>query len=229
MRASSVAANSEVRMVPLARRVPGVSASRSVTPAKPVGVRSITKRLKPPSPSGIQRALSFLSWFSCVASAVTVRPARENSALRASALPRTKAVAAGSEMPRRFSRASAVSLERVTSVRNSVKLKFSSDAPLVGERHGRRGFENLLDREVGRVRTERCHREGAGAQQGGRDERGDLLGVGPECIGHARSKELLGGKNAVDQTLNSSSGSANPCCKAQYVQGGSRRCGRSAA
>ncbi|CKR92069.1 Uncharacterised protein [Mycobacterium tuberculosis] len=42
MRESSVAANSEVRMVPLARRVPAVRVSRSVTPAKPVGVRSIT-------------------------------------------------------------------------------------------------------------------------------------------------------------------------------------------
>ncbi|MNS65552.1 hypothetical protein D3C72_987220 [compost metagenome] len=99
---------------------------------------------------------------------------------------------------------------------------------LVGEGHRRGGFEHLLDGEVGRVGTERGDREGAGAEQHRSDRCGDLLGVRPECVGHAGSEKLLGGKDAVDQTVDSNSGSAGPCCKAQCVQGGRRRCGKKA-
>ena len=83
IRASSAAANSEVRIAPLASRVDAVSGALSMREANwPAGVRSITSRRKVPSPSGAQRTVSFSSWWPSVASAVTVRPARPSTTLR---------------------------------------------------------------------------------------------------------------------------------------------------
>ena len=62
MRASSAAANSEVRIVALAMRVAATSGAVSMRDVNwPCAVRSTTSRLKVPLSSGAQRALSFCS------------------------------------------------------------------------------------------------------------------------------------------------------------------------
>ena len=127
MRASSAAANSEVRTVPLPMRVAATSGAVSTREAnRPCGVRSTTRRLKVPSSSGAQRALSLSRAWLSLASTVTVRPARPSTCARNVGSVRRKAAARGSSTPRRASSASAVSLARVASERNSLKLCTSS-------------------------------------------------------------------------------------------------------
>ena len=95
---------------------------------------------------------------------------------------------------------------------------------LLREGLGRHGLEHLLHGELGRIGAERGDCEGTatcGQQHGGNGRR-DLLRIRPKCVGHARSNQLLGGKNAVDQTSNSNSGTANPRCGGRVVRAAGR-------
>ena len=112
-----MAANSELRMMPPARRGEAVSLPVSMRVLSSLFLRSTTRRRKLPSSSGAQRTVSCDSWWSGVVSAVTRRPARPSTCWRTWSLPRMKAAAAGSATPRRWSRVSAVSLPRVYSER----------------------------------------------------------------------------------------------------------------
>ncbi len=217
-------------MVPLARRVPGVSMSRSVTAGKAGGRAFDDEALEAAvaigNPAGAELLeLVFLRGLGRHGAA----GAAENSALRASALLRTKAAAAGSEMPRRFSRASAVSLERVMSVRNRVKLWVSERFDLVGERQWRRPLRAPAG-PGGRTRPDRAmpprrrrHPRTAARQQS----------TAVICLGYVRNvwatREASSSSAArmpLIKLSNSSSGSANPCCEGRCTFRAAGRCGK---
>ena len=128
MRASSVAANSELWILPLASRVETVSAAVSSLEAQAPPTGSITRRLNWPSSSALQRALSFCKVFCLLASALTKRPLRPSSK-RAFGSERKNRAADGSSTPKRRSRLSAVSEARVRSER----YRFSAGASRLAE------------------------------------------------------------------------------------------------
>ena len=118
---SSVAANSELRITPPARRLVAASGADSRRELKSSPVRSTTRRLNWPLSSGAQRAVRRTKRWSSVVSAVMERPLRPRRFWCTLPSLRSQAAAAGSATPRRCSKDSAVSLLRSCSLRYSVK------------------------------------------------------------------------------------------------------------
>ena len=117
IRASSVAANKEVWILPLAMRVLAVSGSVSMVDFLAAPAPRTDRRLKVPSSSGLQRAVKETRRPRSSTSACTLRPARPSRFFCELESARKKADAAGSLTPRRRNKLSAVSVLRVTSLR----------------------------------------------------------------------------------------------------------------
>ncbi len=100
-------------------RVRTSSGALSITTSKdPAALRCRVSRWKSVLlPSTTQRTMSFSSWWSLLACAVTRRPVRPRMFSLAWGLLRRKLTACGSAMPRRCSSEAAVSVLRVYSLR----------------------------------------------------------------------------------------------------------------
>ena len=121
MPASSTAANSELRMLPLPMRSEATRGAVSIRLANlPSSPRWTTRRLKL-ALSAAQRAVRRSRLWPSVASTVTVRPGAPSTFGRASGSVRRKAAAAGSLTPRRASSDSMLSEERTASAVNRLK------------------------------------------------------------------------------------------------------------
>ena len=121
--ASSVAAKSDERITPPAKRELATKGAISVRTLKAAASKdfSTVKRVKVGASSWDQRVVSLTKRLRPSACTVTKRPGRLSSAVRVATSVLINAAAVASTTPRRRSRVSAVSLERVVSVRYKTK------------------------------------------------------------------------------------------------------------